>query len=125
MPGAVPASVVLEDRFDRASLGQPWTTAVSTRPKATLKLDGGAIRIEASANNFALTERPLPPGVTLVECGVYSGSDKGASWGPGIALVWKNKPLRTLDDLETCPYMSPWKTPSRCVRRPWNSEGIR
>jgi hypothetical protein len=32
--------------------------------------------------------------VTLVQCAVFSGTDKGASWGPGLALVWKNKPLR-------------------------------
>jgi hypothetical protein len=85
---------VLEDRFDPAEPGQPWKTSVSTRPKASLKLEKGAMAIEASANNFAMAERPLPPGVTLVECAVYSGTDKGASWGPGLAVIWKNKPLR-------------------------------
>jgi len=87
-------SPVFEDRFDRAELGDPWKTSVSTRPKASLKLQKGAMAIEASANNFAMAERPLPPGATLVECAVYSGADKGASWGPGLALVWKNKALR-------------------------------
>ena len=85
---------VLEDRFDCAELGSPWRVAVSSRPRASLKLAQGAITIEASANNFAMAERPLPPGVTLVECMVFSGTDKGALWGPGLAIVWKNKPLR-------------------------------
>ena len=62
---------------------------MSSRPRASLKLAKEAITIEASANNFAMAERPLPPGVTLVECMVFSGTDKGASWGPGLAIVWK------------------------------------
>jgi hypothetical protein len=86
--------LALEDRFDRAELGDSWKAAVSTRLKTSLKLQKGAVAIEAPANNFAMAERSLPPGVTLAQCAVYSGTDKGASWGPGLALVWKNKPLR-------------------------------
>ena len=41
-----------------------------------------------------MIQRPLPPGVTLAQCAVFSGTDKGASWGPGMALAWKNKTLR-------------------------------
>jgi hypothetical protein len=85
---------LLEDRFDRAVLGEPWKTAVSSRPKTSLKLDGGNVVIEAPANNCAMIERPLPPGATLAQCAVFSGTDKGASWGPGMTLAWKNKTLR-------------------------------
>ena len=87
-------SLSLEDRFDRAGLGDSWKLAVSTRLKTSLKLQKGVMAIDAPANNFAMAERSLPPGVTLAQCAVYSGTDKGASWGPGLALVWKNKPLR-------------------------------
>jgi hypothetical protein len=86
--------LLVEDHFDRAALGEPWKTIVSTRPKTSLKLEKGAIAIESSPNNCAMTQRPLPAGVTLAECAVFSGSDKGASWGPGLALAWKNKSLR-------------------------------
>ena len=63
-------------------------------PRPRCRLEKGAVAIEASANNCAMAERPLPPGVTLAQCTVFSGSDKGASWGPGMALAWKNKTLR-------------------------------
>ena len=86
--------LLVEDRFDRDRLGSPWKTAVSRRPKTSLALKKGAVVIEASANNCAMIERPLPPGVTLAQCAIFSGTDKGASWGPGIALAWKNKTLR-------------------------------
>ena len=86
--------LLLEDRFARADLGDPWKISLSTRPKTALRLAKGAVAIESAANSFAMAERPLPPGVTLAECAVFSGTDKGASWGPGLSLVWKNRPFR-------------------------------
>jgi hypothetical protein len=86
--------LLLEDRFDRAALGSPWKTILSSRPGASLKVEKGAVAIEAPGNHCAMIERPLPPGVTLAQCAVFSGTDAGASWGPGLTLVWKNKTLR-------------------------------
>jgi hypothetical protein len=86
--------LLLEDCFDRVALGEPWKKIVSSRPGASLKIEKGAVAIEAPANHCALIERPLPPGVTLAQCAVFSGTDGGASWGTGMTLVWKDKTLR-------------------------------
>ena len=86
--------LLVEDRFDRDRLGSPWKTVVSRRPKTSLAIKKGFVAIEASANNCAMIERPLPPGVTLAQCAIFSGTDRGASWGPGMSVAWKNKTLR-------------------------------
>ena len=86
--------LLFEDHFDRGVLAEPWKAVVSSRAQTSLKIDKGHVAIDAPANNCALIERPLPPGVTLAQCAVFSGTDKGASWGPGLALAWKNKSLR-------------------------------
>jgi hypothetical protein len=86
--------LLLEDRFDRAALGEPWKRILSSQPGTSLKIEKGTVAIEASANHCALIGRPLPPGVTLAQCAVFSGTDGGASWGPGMTLVWKDKTLR-------------------------------
>jgi len=87
-------AVLLEDRFDRGQLGEPWKTALSTQPKTSLKLASGAIAMDSPANCFASAERPLPPGVAMVQCSVFSGSDKGATWGPGLTLLWPDRVVR-------------------------------
>lgn len=42
----------------------------------------------AQANNFAFAERSWPPEARAVQCLVDPGTDRGASWGPGLALVF-------------------------------------
>jgi len=85
---------LLEDRFDRDELGDPWQVFLSPQPGTILKVENSALALEAVANCFAFAERPLPPGATLVECRVYSGTDQGATWGPGLTLRWPDKVLR-------------------------------
>jgi hypothetical protein len=85
---------LLEDRFDREQLGDAWRTSLSTQPKTSLRLKEGGLAIEGAANVFALAERPLPPGIAMAQCSIFFGTDKGASWGPGLTLVWKNRAFR-------------------------------
>jgi hypothetical protein len=87
-------ALLLEDRFPGDRLGAEWTTHVSPQGSASLKVAGGAIAIEAAANVYAYAERPLPAGVTMIECAVNEGTDAGATWGPGLCLVWPDKTLR-------------------------------
>ena len=87
-------ALLLEERFDKAKLGEPWTVQQSGKHKTALKVEKGGVAIEAPANVCAFAERALPKGTTLVECEVWSGSDNGASWGPGIALVWPKAAFR-------------------------------
>ena len=34
------------------------------------------------------------PGAALAQCSIFTGSDKGATWGPGLALLWRDKVVR-------------------------------
>ena len=81
--------LLVEDRFDRAALGEPWKTSLSSQPKTALKLASQAIVCEAYANGCAFAERPLPPGSAIVQC-VVAGRPQlrrhlGAGDRPGLA----------------------------------------
>ncbi len=86
-------ALLLEDSFAGDQLGPEWTAHVSPQG-ASVKVAGGAIAIEAPANAYAYAERKLPAGVTMVECIADEGTDKGATWGPGLCLVWPDRTLR-------------------------------
>jgi len=99
----IPASVdvyrgrrqLLEDRFAGEGLGAAWSTRLSKQAGTKMTVQDGAMVVETKANCVAYAERALPPGTALVDCRVYSGTDRGATWGPGLCLVWpSNRILR-------------------------------
>jgi hypothetical protein len=53
-----------------------------------LRSAGGELVIAAAANAVAFIEHPLPPETGFAVCQVDPRTDQGASWGPGMALVW-------------------------------------
>jgi len=87
-------TLLIEDRFDRDNPTGRWTANLSEQTNASLKQEDGCLAIEQLANCSAFMERPVPRGTTLVECQVLTGTDRGASWGPGIALVWAGRAFR-------------------------------
>jgi len=80
--------LILEDDFDRETLGEPYTTALSGTGKASIALRDGGMQIEGADNCYAFAERALPAGTSLVQCMVATGTDMGATWGPGLTLLW-------------------------------------
>ena len=87
-------ALLLEDGLTGPKLDKAWAVHRSAKHKTTLKATDKGVAIEAPANACAFVERTLPKGTTLVECEVCSGNDNGASWGPGLALVWPKRILR-------------------------------
>lgn len=86
---------LLEDRFAGEGLGAAWSTRLSKQAGTKMTVQDGAMGVETKANCVAYAERALPPGTALVDCRVYSGTDRGATWGPGLCLVWpSNRILR-------------------------------
>ena len=83
--------LLLEERFAGQELAAPWTVSLSQQPGTKLGVADGRLRISAAANAAAFAERPLPAGTTLVRCLVDPQTDQGASWGPGITLVWSDR----------------------------------
>jgi len=76
------------DTFNGTTLEPGWRVQLSTRVRTRVFLKEQALHIEANANSAAFVERSLPPGTALVVCRVRPETDRGATWGPGLALVW-------------------------------------
>jgi hypothetical protein len=81
-------TLLWEERFAAAGLSTNWTRAVSEASGTSVGLAGGELVIAAAANAAAYIEHPLPAGTVVAVCQVDSRADQGASWGPGMALVW-------------------------------------
>jgi len=86
--------VLVSEGFDAPVLGGECTTSVSPRPGTSVGVANGALAIRADANTYAFAERPLPLGVAMVEVAVSTGTDGGATWGPGLTLLWPDHALR-------------------------------
>jgi hypothetical protein len=81
-----PMKVLLADDFTQ--LAPEWKVSLSKRhDRTSFQNEGKVGEIMAQANNFAFAERPWPAGARAVQCLVDPGTDRGASWGPGLALV--------------------------------------
>jgi hypothetical protein len=86
---------ILEERFEGERLAGAWTVSLSKRANTTLSPSGGELVIRACANSTAFATRALPTGTAMVACTIESRTDRGASWGPGLALIWPDgKTLR-------------------------------
>lgn len=83
---------MMETRFDGATvLHAGWTArASSAHPRSSVANEGKAGEIFTPPHTHAFLEHELPPGVRLVETRIDPGTDRSASWGPGLALVWRN-----------------------------------
>ena len=82
-------------------LGQTFTTAqeawsVLSPPDREVQFEGEGKwgEIHAPANAHCAAERPLPEGTALVEVVVDAGTDRGKSWGPGMALDFGDRVLK-------------------------------
>ena len=81
---------LLAERFTEGSLPEPWHTEHSKQPDTSIRVSRDGLRIQAAANAAAFVERPIPAGARAVVCSLNQQSDQGATWGPGMSLVWRN-----------------------------------
>ncbi len=80
---------------DFATSQADWT--VLTPPDALeiqFEGEGKWGELHAPANAHCAAERALPDGVAVVEVTLDAGTDRGASWGPGLALVLSDRTLK-------------------------------
>lgn len=84
--------MLMEIRFDGATaLPDGWTARVTrAHERSSVVNEGKAGEIFTPPHTHAFVEHRLPPGVRVVETRIDPGTDRSASWGPGIALVWEN-----------------------------------
>ena len=79
--------VILEETFSGSQLGPSWTSHLSEQGGTRLEVKDGALAIHGRAHHCAFAERDLPPGTTMIQRRINSGTDQGMTWGPGLGLV--------------------------------------
>ena len=85
--------LLAEDDF--AALDPAWKVHTSkAHERSSFTNEGKVGEIYTPANTAVFVERPLPKGTRLVEATIDVGTDRSASWGPGIALVFKARVVR-------------------------------
>ena len=77
---AVPAS----------TLAEGWTIRKSARAGTAVNIGDNRFRITATANSAAAVERAIPAGAADFFCDIDKGTDAGLSWGPAMALIWRD-----------------------------------
>ncbi len=82
-----PTKILVSDDF--TSLSPEWKVQCSRRHDRISFVNEGKVgEIMACENTSAFAERTWPAGATGVQCVVDPGTDRSASWGPGLALVF-------------------------------------
>jgi hypothetical protein len=80
---------------DFKTLDKVWKVHASkANPRSSFENEGKVGEIYTPENTCVFVERPLPPETRIVEATIDAGTDKSASWGPGIALVWPNRAIK-------------------------------
>ncbi len=84
--GKAPRPVVWEDTFATVDAG--WKSFVSPKsPRSSTRNEGKQGEIMALENTHAFLERPWADKASAVEVRIDPGTDKSASWGPGLGCV--------------------------------------
>ncbi|MCP5516697.1 MAG: hypothetical protein H7A45_05465 [Verrucomicrobiales bacterium] len=99
--GVVPASdlgrdrIVLTDFSALELLPAGWRTHVSAaHPRSSFQNEGKLGEIYTPANTAVFVERDWPEGAEIVEAVIDPGTDRSASWGPGLAVVFAHRTLK-------------------------------
>ena len=73
-----------------------WSVITSASNKSnSFENEGKSGEILIPANTCAYAERTLPAGTEVLITKIHPGTDKAASWGPGMAWVFNNKTVKT------------------------------
>jgi len=84
---------LLQDDF--LKMDKAWEIHVSkSHERSSFENEGKAGEIYTPANTSVFGERALPADARLVEATIHTGTDRSASWGPGMALVWPKSVVR-------------------------------
>ena len=80
---------------DFATMSDAWEIRVSpVSERSSFFNEGKPGEIYTPNNTAVFAEYKLPAGTGLVETSIDVGTDVSGFWGPGIALVWKDKTIK-------------------------------
>ncbi len=78
-----------------ATLDDGWELFASTaHDRNSFINEGKPGEIMALENTAVYAERPFPAGAKAIEGVISAGTDKSASWGPGMVLVYQEKTIK-------------------------------
>ena len=93
MPSAAGRALLWTDGF--LKLDPSWKITASRRAeRISFQNEGKPGEIYAPAGTHCFADRALSPEVSLVENVINPGTDKDASWGPGLGLVFKDRVVK-------------------------------
>ncbi|MEX2568765.1 MAG: hypothetical protein WD431_22680 [Cyclobacteriaceae bacterium] len=85
--------VLFDDNF--SDLNNKWRIFSSKEMERNSFINEGKPgEIMAGVNNVVYAEMDFPDEATVVQCKIDPGTDQSASWGPGLALVFKEKTIK-------------------------------
>jgi hypothetical protein len=77
------------DNFEE--LRGDWTIHTTGHDRSSFTCDRKVGAIYTPSNTCVYAERKLPSNTGLIQCYIDPGTDRTASWGPGIAAVFDNR----------------------------------
>lgn len=80
------AAPLLSEPFEGSALPAGWT--VDASEGASVRVEGGALRVRAALNTFAHIERALPADRVGVTVRLSGSEPRGISWAAGVFLYW-------------------------------------
>lgn len=93
MAKEAPRKVLYSDNFTH--MDPAWKIHASPgNPRNSFVNEGKPGEIMADENVAVFAEREFPVGATAAQCLVSPGTDKSTTWGPGIAMVFKDKVIK-------------------------------
>ncbi len=92
-PSGAGRTKLIADDFQ--TLDAAWKVHVSGNHERSSFVNEGKVgEIYTPANTAVYVERNLPEGTRLVETTIDVGTDRSASWGPGLALVFQSATVK-------------------------------
>ena len=84
---------LINDNF--TSLNKEWKIFASkAHPRSSFINEGKAGEIYTPANTAVYAQRPPTKNTKLIELTIDTGTDKSATWGPGLALVFNTQTIK-------------------------------
>ncbi|GAA5496077.1 hypothetical protein Rhal01_02258 [Rubritalea halochordaticola] len=90
---ALGRKLLYNDEFKKIDSG--WKIRTSPKhERSSFENEGKPGEIYTLPDTAVVAERPLPKGTSLVEAEINAGTDDSSSWGPGMALVYKDRVVK-------------------------------
>ncbi len=81
-------------RDSMQSRSDAWRLHAAAPDRSSFLNEGKFGEIYTPANTCVFAERTLPADTEVVECRIDPGTDRSASWGPGLTVVWPERTVK-------------------------------